>query len=1301
MRLCEPVRSVFRGVFLLAVALCFASCGFAAEGAQWIWSAEHARNGVPQTACHFRKSFTIPSARQGKLFIAADDRYELFLNGRRIGSGESPEKLDQYDVSRFLTRGRNLIAVRVTNVEGSTAALAVRIEIEDLTGNEHQYATDTSWVTNLGPLPFWYTPLYNDARWDEAQAFGALGSTPPWDDVSPALAERGSATTVRDESPDGLVSESRLSDQTMQIADTPVEVQEDGAFHVGPEFKVEALLDNETTGSLIAMTFNEFGHIIASREGGELLLIHDGDGDQEPDNVRVYSDLVKDCHGILCLNGFVFVTGLGPDGRGLYRLRDNDRDGRLEEVETLLAFPAGESEYGPHGLTLGSDGYLYVVVGNQAGVPEAVDASSPYHGDYEGDLVSPRQEAPDQQHAGAPAPGGTVMRLDVNGKKVQILAGGLRNAYDLAFNREGELFTHDSDMEADLGTPWYRPTTLHHVIAGAEFGWRSGWAKWPEYYVDRVPGILDTGRGAPTGMVFYQHYIFPEEYQDALFVADWSNGQIVVVKLKSNGATYAASSEVFLEGDSLSISDLDVGPDGSLYFVSGGRGTVGGLYRVKWKGTPSKAATELGTGLNAVIRQPQLDSAWSRQKIAALKTELGAQWDQLVPGVAMSSANPWQYRIRALNLMQLYGPAPTAESLVKLSQVKNEIVRCKAAELMGIHSNADTEKALLQLLADTDRRVRRSACEALQRAGQDPPLETLLPLLKSDDRAEAWAARRLLENCPVDQWRDELLGSNDPRLLIQGSLALLIAHPNRQHAELVLEKISAAMKGFVTDRDFVDMLRVMQVALLQGDIPPADVPAIREMLVAEFPAGDASMNRELIRLLAYLQAPGLLERSLTYLESEKVPQVEKLHLAMHLRHLPDDWTPEQRMQVLEFFDRARRQESAAGYTAYVSEGTRQFAQDMSEEEIRLALDYGDRWPRGALSLLYRMPETLDADTLQTLKQLDRKILDSNEPDVLRLKVGIVAVLARSGDGESLSYLRDLWDRDPERRMAVAMGLAQWPNEESWHYLVRSLPVLDGGAAREVLAKLRSIRLAPEEPEFYRHVILRGMELGDEGGAEAVQLLEFWTGKKLGDDQDPNAALAAWQQWYAEKWPELPEAKLPEYSVRGKWNYKELVKYLTLGDGRFGSIERGSEVFQRVHCAKCHRFGDIGEEEGPDLTALSRRAMKKEILESILFPSHLLPPTYATHTVVTTREQKFSGHIVRQQGSDRLLLVQLDNRVVTLDQADVEEILPEKVSLMPEGLLDELNLQEISDLFAYLCGVSHERLVESPENSVLR
>ena len=37
---------------------------------------------------------------------------------------------------------------------------------------------------------------------------------------------------------------------------------------------------------------------------------------------------------------------------------------------------------------------------------------------------------------------------------------------DMAFNREGDLFTFDSDMEWDMNTPWYRPTRVCQAVVG-------------------------------------------------------------------------------------------------------------------------------------------------------------------------------------------------------------------------------------------------------------------------------------------------------------------------------------------------------------------------------------------------------------------------------------------------------------------------------------------------------------------------------------------------------------------------------------------------------------------------------------------------------------------------------------------------------------------------------------------------------------------------------------------------------------------------------------------------------------------
>ncbi|HEV7282815.1 MAG TPA: HEAT repeat domain-containing protein [Pirellulaceae bacterium] len=1294
-------RRLFALSALLAVALTVGAAPALAQQPNWIWSPDHTGGSVPSGSCYFRQTFRVTQPEGGTLLIVADDEFVVYLNGKKVGENATPLQTTRYDLRPYLQRGNNLIAIETRNSVGNSAGLAAQVYFKEQGGQWSTFVTDADWKTALKPLPFWENPAYNDSFWKSAQVFGPLVIQQSDDAEADPAAEMD--ITKPPVPPDALASKTKLApvvdaDKVPPVPPTTgskpaataaasklpaatVVQRSSSRWKISPEFAVEEVLHGDKTGSLICIAVNEFGTVLASQEGGPLLAIQDSDGDGKVEEVTTYCDLVKNVQGILPLNGDVYVTADGPDGAALYRLTDGDRDGTLEGAEALLQFEGSMGEHGPHAIALGPDGFLYTIVGNHTVPKFDYVEKSPYRHPYEGDAIEPKYEDPGGHAVGIKAPGGAVIRTDLDGREPELIAGGIRNAYDLAFNMRGDLFTYDSDMESDVGSLWYRPTRLLQVQPGGEFGWRSGWSKWPDHFVDVLPPTLTTGRGSPTGVCTYEHFAFPERYHHAMFLADWSEGRILAVGLKPDGAGYRAQSETFLEGEPLNVTDLCVSPEGGIYFCCGGRDTGGGLYHIKWKGQIPPSISNLGTGLTAVVRQPQIDSAVSRQKIAALRLELGDEWSKSLEGVARSRSNPSSYRLRALDLLQLFGPKPRTDFLVQLSEDASEEVRAKAAELLGLAEGDEAFEALVGLLKDSDRGVRRRACEALVRAGRQPSFDALQKSLASDDRFESWAARRLLETMPPVTWREQALNSDDIRVFLQGATALMISSPEPDYAKEILAGCEERMEGFVSDRDFVDMLRTIELCLIRGGLRSDDLPTLRDKIAGEFPAGDPLMNRELIRILARLQVDDVKERYLAYLKSEAAV-ADRLHMAFHLRFLKIDWSDEEIEKIVRFFEEAKQVDGGPSYEYYISNVTRDMVRELDPAQGAKLLAAGERYPDAALGALYLLPEELDEATTEVLFQLDDAIAEKEGEDFKRLRAGVVAALSLTNSPKAPARLRKIWDTDPDRRMAVALCLASTPQGENWSYLLRSLSHLDGDAAVVVLEALKSVPQKPADAEFYRQALLCGLRSPTEAGPAALALLEFWNQTAVSDNSTTDERLADAQVWFAGTFPDSPAAELPRTVTESKWQFDELLKYLDGEEGEKASAARGAEVFVRAQCANCHKHGRDGKGIGPDLSSVAKRFTQKEIVEATLYPSHVVSDQYRAWTIVTTGGKSIVGIASRNPQGD-WVVTKSDSEQVTVKVDDVVSMEKSNVSHMPEGLLNDLTLEEIADLFEFL------------------
>ncbi len=1402
---------------------------------QWIWSPDHTQGAVPQGSCHFRKTVYLPTPGTGSIEIAADDVYEVFVNGKSAGEGNSSKQMTKHDIGSLLRQGKNVIAVRVDNRNGQTAGLAAAIRVAAATGEERAYLSNPTWRTSLRPLPLWSSVSYRDGRWNAAKNNGTFGSvamnsnrtaqaaspsiysTPTNKTPTPALPPAGKqdaplakslsekvptpavATASREmpTSPTTSVldlpapasklaasdnsakveSESVVTKESVVAKESapesqPASVPADSAtidtsvanaaavadannvaletnapktnapktnatqtnatpsvanestesvaesspptdkpaekaivkgnpnvdrpeFRVRPGFQVQHIAGNNDVGSLLAMAFNEFGQILASQEGGPLLMLYDSNQNGTPDKVRICCPSVFSCQGILPVSGKVYVVGDGPVGNAVYQLSDNNHDGEFEDVTSLVRFEGPPGEHGAHGLTLGPDGKLYVTIGNHTKITQPYALSSPHQNWYEGELVPTRYDDPRGQAQGIEAPGGGVIRVDLEGRTVELFAGGLRNSYDLAFSKEGDLFTHDSDMESDIGTPWHRPTRLINLVAGGEYGWRSGWAKWPDYLVDTLPAVAETDRGSPTGSIFYDHWAYPAKYRNVMFSCDWAQGQIRAFRFDRRGAGYAATDELFLEGNPLNVTDIDVGPDGWLYFCTGGRGTRGNIYRIVWSQKVPPQQKDVGQGIVRAIRQPQSQSAWGRQALSTLRRDLGKTWDRDIRTFVANADNPPDERAHALQLMHLLGPPPADIELRELSLDAEPLVRAKAAYLMGLIGNPLTSTRLSEMLRDQTAFVRRQAAEGLARKEVQVAGPLTFGMLASPDRYEAWAARRLLERNTGTEWHDEILRSENPRVFVQGATAMLIASPKRDVALKVIKRFAQLSQQFITDTDFTDMLRVVHVAIERGELKKEDLTALSSQLAEEFPAGNIRINRELTRLLVFLQPASAIDRMLGYLETD-IPAEDKLHVGMHLAFFEKGMNASQRVRLLSYFEKADERKGGQNLAGYVGEARKRILKSMPTEHLVAALEDGKRLPKTALAVLFAIPESEDDRYISTLQELDRQISSVKTPAHNQLKIGILAVLARGGNPLAMGYLREVYDRDPERRQAVAMGLAQSPSGRNWDYLVRSIPLLEGEPAREVILKLKTVAYAPEEPEHVRQVILCGLRLGDAGATDAINLLQHWVGTTPSVvGQTWETQLAAWQAWFETKYPARPVAALPVETGDNRWTFDDLLTYLSSDEAAQGSAEKGAKVYIQASCADCHVHGKSGINAGPDLTTISRRFQVQEILESIIYPSQVISDQYASHTVITTDGKQLQGLVV-PDGDGKIKLIPSQGDPKILAESDIDEILPNNTSAMPEGLLNNLSLEQIADLFAYLMNVPEPAIATRPK-----
>ncbi len=166
-------------------------------------------------------------------------------------------------------------------------------------------------------------------------------------------------------------------------------------------------------------------------------------------------------------------------------------------------------------------------------------------------------------------------------------------------------------------------------------------------------------------------------------------------------------------------------------------------------------------------------------------------------------------------------------------------------------------------------------------------------------------------------------------------------------------------------------------------------------------------------------------------------------------------------------------------------------------------------------------------------------------------------------------------------------------------------------------------------------------------------------------------------------PSTPSPAVAQRPLVQEWKVSELLADAEQAQDR--NFARGRELFGAAACFKCHRFRGEGGIIGPDLTGVGKRFNTQYLLESLIDPDKVISDQYQATVFVKTNGQTVVGKVANLNGDQLMVITNMlePGSFTNVKRGDIEEMQPSPVSMMPRGLLDTFNQEEILDLLAYL------------------
>ncbi len=465
-----------------------------------------------------------------------------------------------------------------------------------------------------------------------------------------------------------------------------------------------------------------------------------------------------------------------------------------------------------------------------------------------------------------------------------------------------------------------------------------------------------------------------------------------------------------------------------------------------------------------------------------------------------------------------------------------------------------------------------------------------------------------------------------------------------------------------------------------ADLQGANQPTVD----AGFPAGDSRIDHEWARLFALLSPadPVLAEKVARMITPTSHP-VHDIHYLIVLSRFSTVWSPAVRDRVAT----ALVQLDSKLQTRHLQQDRNW---DVHMEEVYRQLVHLD--PALATAVIehpsFGSPShvlfTRGVDPMLRRRAAERvtDYLEQN-PDVPWTS-DVVFLLAESGIPAHRQLVRQQF-ADFSLRGSVILALAEKPEGQDRDKFVAGLRSADFNVLR---ASVRALECLPaSEEETYQFALLDALRcLGIDRQEcrlrdRVARLLRHNLGQNFGYRSglvtiDPQSeAVAGWTNYLRQRFP-VGAANLFKSSRQQLATLRNMLATVNWDRGK---RDRGQSVFQRHSCAGCHNTRTA---IGPDLAGVGRRFSRDDLFAALALPNQDVSPRYNTTLIETTRGKVVSGMIV-YESADGITLRDSTNQTIRLEANEIAARQELATSLMPSGLLDGLQPQDLADLYAYL------------------